>query len=591
MRPISRSLPILLCATALAAALLLPAGEATAQGLFVTSVSPASNSLSAPVTTAITVTFDRAIDPASISPASFWAFGRWSGPAEGIFSFPAGGNSVTLTPTDPFSAGETVMVILSDDVAALDGTDLGPGGWSWLFWTAAQPASMVFTIAQSFSTRTSPGTPTRSYGGVGSDLNNDGHLDFAVINEISEDLRSYLNLGNGLGTLGAMVNPPAPLGSQGSPNEPSDFDRDGNVDLVVANAASNNLSVLMGNGDGTFGQLQTPAQLPASVNPLGVTVLDADGDGDIDIAHTNTGSGTVSVRLNDGTGIFGPATTFDAGGSGERAIAAADMDEDGRLDLVVGAINSQQVIVLHSNGNGTFTSVENQSGVGSSWMLALGDVNGDGHVDVTSSNSGDNEGSVNLGAGNGTIAPGNYVSTDPACIATDLGDLDGDGDLDWMLSSFSGDWSLWINDGNGNFTFGQEFPAPTAASCATILDIDADGDLDLALVDEIDDVVIIYRNGPVAPPVELIRGDANGDGAVDLGDVISMLDVLFGGAGPAACKDANDANDDGANDISDPIFALAYLFSMGASPSPPFPGCGSDPTSDGLNCTGSPACP
>ncbi len=580
MRQVIRTLVII--------ALLAVTGVASGQGLSVTNLSPASNALTAPVTTSITVTFDRAIDPASITTASFWAFGRWSGSAEGTLSFAPSGNTVTLTPTDPFSAGETVMVILSEAVTALDGTDLAPGGYSFLFWTAAAPASLQFTLIQEFSTRTAPGQVTRSYGGVGSDMNNDGHLDFAVINEISEDLRVYLNLADGTGTLGPMVVPPAPLGEQGSPNEPSDFDRDGNTDLVVANAVSNTISVLLGNGDGTF---QALPEIPVGPTPLGITVLDVNGDGSIDLANTNTGNGTVSVLLNDGTGHFGPPTFFDPGGSAERAIAAADMNEDGRLDLVVGAISSGQIIVLTSNGDGTFTVTDSEPGVGGTWMLALGDLNGDGHVDVTSGNSGANTGSVNLGGGDGTVAAPSYIATDPSAIATDVGDLDGDGDLDWMISSFSGDWGLWINDGLGNFTFGQEFPAPSAASCATIMDIDGDGDLDLALVDELADVVIIYRNGAPAPPTEFIRADANGDGMTDLADAISMLAVLFQGQGPPGCEDANDANDDGGGDISDPVYLLAYLFSLGMNPPAPFSGCGVDPTADGLDCGNSPACP
>jgi len=99
-----------------------------------------------------------------------------------------------------------------------------------------------------------------------------------------------------------------------------------------------------------------------------------------------------------------------------------------------------------------------------------------------------------------------------------------------------------------------------------------------------------------APP-EFLRGDANGDGTIDIGDPVATLAALFQG-GPNPCADAQDANDDGAGDISDPVYLLAFLFSGGASPPPPYgpslAGCGADPTPDSagdLGCGSSGACP
>jgi hypothetical protein len=86
------------------------------------------------------------------------------------------------------------------------------------------------------------------------------------------------------------------------------------------------------------------------------------------------------------------------------------------------------------------------------------------------------------------------------------------------------------------------------------------------------------------------RGDANGDGVVDISDPLRILFVLFAGAPPFACADAADANDDGTPDIADPVFLLDALF-LGAGALPlPGPGCGIDPTADGLDCAGDSGC-
>jgi len=170
------------------------------------------------------------------------------------------------------------------------------------------------------------------------------------------------------------------------------------------------------------------------------------------------------------------------------------MNEDGILDLVVGGRDTQRLYVYLGDGGGSFTLGDDESAGGSVWMLASGDVNGDGHEDLASANSFSNNGAILLGDGLGNLGAATTYSTDPFPLATDLGDLDGDGDLDWTTSSFSGNWFLFENGGSGGFTFHQEFIAPQAASCSLLMDIDNDGDLDLALVDELEDEIIILSN-------------------------------------------------------------------------------------------------
>ncbi len=163
-------------------------------------------------------------------------------------------------------------------------------------------------------------------------------------------------------------------------------------------------------------------------------------------------------------------------------------------------------------------------------MLVCGDVDGNGTEDVAGVNSTSNTGAILLGDGTGGLAAPQVVVTDPFPLATDLGDLDGDGDLDWVTSSFSGDWWLFTNNGNGPYVFDREFLAPQAASCALMVDIDNDCDLDLALIDELADVVILQRNSGTLAGVP---GDLDGDCTVNVPDLLTLLAAW--GPCPAPC--------------------------------------------------------
>jgi hypothetical protein len=471
----------------LAAAAAQGAGQLTVQ-----SVEPAPRSLGAPLASPIRVHFDRPVMPGTVVPMeSFWAFGRWSGSVTGTMSFSNGNQTVTLTPDRPLSAGESVMVLLSHDIQAADGSFLRDAGYSYQFWTRALPASLDYAELDRLTTRSEPGTPSRAYGGLGSDLDRDGFLDITIVNEDTDDLRVFLNTADGSGLFDPFLVPTFPTGPVPSPSEPSDFDRDGIVDVAVANTVGGSVSILLGQGDGTFGVQQ---EFAVGAQARGIAVLDVDGDGDTDVTVTSAENSTISVLSNDGKGVFGPPVSFGTGTDGEWALAAADMSQDGILDLVVGARSAELIYVYTGNGDGTFSEASFESSGGSVWMLVVGDVNGDRREDVAVVNSVSNNGAVLLGDGTGQLAPPQVTSTDPFPLATDLGDLDGDGDLDWVTSSFAGDWMLFANAGDGTFSLDQEFTASQAASCSLLMDLDSDGDLDLALIDELEDEVILMEN-------------------------------------------------------------------------------------------------
>jgi len=176
----------------------------------VTAVSPTLNQNNVPITSTISVTFDEPINPATIDATSFSAFGRWSGPALGAFTLSNGNQTVTLTPNRPFSAGEQVTVQLSHDILAASGAPLRAAGFGFRFTTRSRPACLTFEELDTMSNRTTPSAQTRIYGATASDLDRDGWLDIITVNEVSSDLREYMNTDNGSGLFHPWLQPPAP---------------------------------------------------------------------------------------------------------------------------------------------------------------------------------------------------------------------------------------------------------------------------------------------------------------------------------------------------------------------------------------------
>lgn len=481
----------------------------------VLSHSPARNALGQSVMAPIILNFDQPLNTSTVNFHSFRAFGKWSGPVAGFITFSNANHTVTLTPINPYSAGESVTVMLGNTVQSADGTPLRAAGYSWQFWVAARPATLQFRLVDVLNTRSTPGQPTTAYGGVGTDLDGDRFLDITIVNEATDDLRVFMNSADGSGLFGPFLTPPSPVGNVPSPCEAADFNNDGRADIAVCNTVDTRVSVLLGNGDGTYAPQQT---ITVGSAPRGLAILDADGDGDPDIVNSNNSSNNMSVILNNGNGIFGAPAFFEGGGNGEWSVAAADMTSDGILDLVIGCRTSNTIVVRRGLGGGVFQFVSSRAANGSPWQIATGDFNGDGHADVATSNSSSATGSILFGDGAGNLSAPVTSPMDPFPIATDVGDVDGDGDLDWCTSSYNGDWFLYTNNGNGTFTFNQEFLSSAAASCALILDVDNDGDMDLALIDELaDEVLIMKQRGPRTP------GDVNCDGAVNVLDINAFV--------------------------------------------------------------------
>jgi probable HAF family extracellular repeat protein len=275
------------------------------------------------------------------------------------------------------------------------------------------------------------------------DLNGDGKPDLVSANRDSNTLSVLL--GNGDGTFQTQTT--YATGSMPYSVAIADMNGDGTPDLVVGNYQSNTISVLLGNGDGTFNPQTAYPAGTTPFSPASISVADLNGDGKPDIVLTDNSSNTISVLLANGDGTFQPQSTY-AAGTNPISLVVGDLDRDGVPDLFVVDQNGNEntVAVLLGNGDGTFkpASIYSTGGV-APYGGSIADVNGDGKPDLIVDNDQSNTIGVLLGNGDGTFQSAiTYAAGgSPAGIA--VGDLNGDGRPDFASVNSGGGVSILLN--------------------------------------------------------------------------------------------------------------------------------------------------
>ena len=338
-----------------------------------------------------------------------------------------------------------------------------------------------------------------------------------------------------------------------SPDSPmylatADFNHDGITDVVVTSSAANKVSVLIGNGDGTF----QPAVNYSLQNPTYVVAGDFNGDGKLDLAIDS--AFTTVVMLGNGDGTF-QAGIVKSGVSG--AMAVGDFNHDGKLDL---AVLSVPALVMLGNGDGTFqTPVFTSTNFQASFALAVGDFNNDGFLDVVVALSGGV--GVMLGDGKGNLADPVSTGTSNsgnAPMQVAVGDVNGDGKLDVIaLSPLDSNAYVLLGNGDGSLAPATAYAVGNFAGLATGLlagDFNGDGFLDFAVANQpafsIHGTISVFSgigDGTFQPEVQynptsqvnsaLGLGDFNGDGLPDIvftSEVFGLptgVGVMFGAAG------------------------------------------------------------
>ncbi len=373
------------------------------------------------------------------------------------------------------------------------------------------------------------------------DFNLDGKPDLATANVLLNSVT--ILLGDGSGGFTQPAGSPIAVGNSPNSIAVADFNQDSKPDMAVANYNSNNVTILLGSGNGSFTQ---PASSPVGVvlNPISLSVGDFNQDGKLDLATANDGSANVTILSGNGSGGFTqPVGSPVDVGSRPQSIAVADFNLDGKPDLVTANLNSNNATILLNNGSGGFNEPAGSPvAVGTRpQSVAVADFNLDGKPDFATANLNSNNVTIQLNtcaalpcSGTDFTQPAGSpigLGTAPFSVAT--GDFNQDGKLDLVTSNpNSQTLNIFLGNDSGGFTQPAGSPISVGTNTVEVAvgDFNRDAKLDLVTVNPAaNSVTLLLGNGsggftlsasfPVgkeAHPAAITTGDFNRDGKLDV---------------------------------------------------------------------------
>jgi hypothetical protein len=410
------------------------------------------------------------------------------------------------------------------------------------------------------------------------DFNKDGKLDVVTANSGSGD--NSILLGKGDGTFQPAVSLSVP-GLTPVDVVTGDFNNDGNPDFIVLNGnggfvapcygtSMNCLSVYLGKGDGTF---QTPSVVSSgSSGGVFMFVGDFNGDGKLDlaIAQNPTGPPTIAILLGNGDGTFKALTPFSTGGSSIALFAVADVNNDGKLDLIVTDYLKGQVQIFLGKGDGTFQAPSNIATGRYPGGVAVADFNGDGKLDILLTNELDNTLEFFSGNGDGTFNSGVLMPLPagfPPANVIIAGDFNLDGKLDIafdhagggrnLVNGISHGMSLMLGNGDGTFQAPQDYLVgrtanPVLSRMGSIVnnDFNGDGVPDVLVIDPENYITILLNQTP--PPIAVSPSSLS-FGSQLVGTTSSALAVKVSNNGTSATTVSVAASGDFAQTNNCPV--------------------------------------
>ena len=447
----------------------------------------------------------------------------------------------------------------------------------------------------------STGARSRPSSIVAADFNHDGHLDIAVVNSATDNIGIFLGYGNG--RFRTPLNYLDTLGSNAQSIVVADFNQDNHVDVVVANHDTNDISILIGYGNGSFARptrhstgidsgplrmtigdfINTNQSDIAVVNsvtnkvfiligytmmqsdnppaystgngslPMQIAMGDFNNDTQMDLAVVSTGTDSVGIFFGYGNGSFREQVTYSTGNnSSPVSLAVADLDDDGRLDIVIANDNSHTIGILYGFENGIFTQMVAYSTEHSSTLrsVIVNDLNNDGQRDIAFADYGTNSIGMLLGKGNRTFDDVMTftlgIGARPISIV--VGDFNDDGRVDMAVACYgTANVGVLLGSGNGTFSlltnyFTGEGSRPHMINIA---DLNNDSYLDIIIANIGANNVgiffgfgngsfapqMIYSTGPNTSPIWINIADLNNDHILDFAVVnenVNNVGVFLG---------------------------------------------------------------
>ncbi len=358
------------------------------------------------------------------------------------------------------------------------------------------------------------------------DFNRDGRPDVGVGDSTNGVL---VLLGNGDGTF----QPPVAYGPPDTVSvNVGDANGDGIADLITLTNESeekSQINVLLGNGDGTFQPaLRTPENGSA---PTLLVSGDFNGDQKLDIVIARPETASATLLLGDGTGNFTTAGAFPIE-FGASVLAAADLNGDGKSDLIVTAEDADAISVLLGNGKGTLGHPDQITVTDRVVYLcgpAIADVNGDGKADLITSGTHLKALEVYLGNGDGTFGDSISSSRSSGCQALVAADMNGDGIQDVVVASIAATVDIELGNGYGTFRPAGSATLPQQALTVAVADLNGDGIPDVVTTEDLGGLSVFLGNGDgtlQAPqtyavgadayPTSVALADVNQDGHIDM---------------------------------------------------------------------------
>jgi len=315
------------------------------------------------------------------------------------------------------------------------------------------------------------------------DFNGDHQLDIAVVNGGGVNQNSVtVRLGEGNRTFANPIT--TATGGLGAWDMTiADFNHDGKLDVAVTNNLGNNVSILLGNGDGTF---RTAVLYPVHGGPTAIAAGDFNRDGHPDLAVVNSSTGDLSILLGNGDGTFRQGTLIPLGSS-PTAVAVCDLNANGVLDLAVtnGALGLREVQILAGNGDGTFRAQQTVAVGNEPFAVAVGDFNHDGRPDLGVANLASNNVSVLLSDTSGGLSPAVNYAAGNGPTGIRAASLTPKAPLSLIVSNdVSNTVAILTGNGDGTFQTAVSFPSGGYSNSIAVGDLDNDGYKDIAVANQ-----------------------------------------------------------------------------------------------------------